>query len=421
MTGSARTKETRCRVCPWLWGLFIVIAVGAAFWYARNPPATNAQQGFRPRGISGMATPVRVADAVPGRIPYIIQAIGTVAALNTVTVRSRVDGELINVLFEDGQFVQAGDLLARIDPRSYQVQLDEALGRQAQNAAQLRNAQRDLQRYRQLFEQQSIARQVLDAQEAQVQQLQGTRRSDQAAVDKARLQLEYTRITAPISGRLGLRRVDQGNLVSAGTADGLVTIAQITPIAVLFTIPQAQLPDVVAQMRPEQALRVTVHDREDSHLLAEGRLTALDNLIDVTTGTLRLKAQFDNTDQTLFPNQFVNVRLHVSALDAPVTIPVAATQYGSTGAFVYRVSADNTVTMQPVVLGRDDGARIAVVSGLQAGDRVVVEGTDRLRDGVRVEVRHQAPEDAASPPNPSARTRPEGIPMRSTRPTDRAA
>jgi len=408
MAESAAPKKPRCRICPWLWGLGLVAAVGIVVWVTQYPPATNPQQqAFQPRGMAGMTTPVRVASAAPARIPYVIEAIGTVTAFNTVTVRSRVDGELQAVLFEDGQSVTQGTLLARIDPRTYQVQLDEALGRQKQNAAQLENARRDLQRYQRLFEQNSIARQVLDAQAAQVQQLRGTQQSDQAAVDRARLQLEYTRITAPISGRLGLRRVDQGNLVS-GT-DVLVTIAQTQPIAVLFTVPQAVLPDVLAQTG--QNLMVEVYDRENTRKLATGTLMALENEIDTATGTLRLKARFDNTDQTLFPNQFVNVRLLVNTWDAAVAIPVAAAQYGSVGEFVYLVQDDNTVQMRPVVLGRSDGVQIAVTSGLNAGDRVVIEGTDRLRDGVRVSP-HEDAMDAASKP---AAAPPDGDPRPNAR------
>jgi len=421
MAESAASQKPRCRICPWLWGLGLVAAAGVVTWITQYPPAAKPQQqAFRPGGMAGMATPVRVATAAPARIPYVIEAIGTVTAFNTVTVRSRVDGELQAVLFEDGQFVERGTLLARIDPRTYQVQLDEALGRQKQNAAQLENARRDLQRYRRLFEQNSIARQVLDAQESQVQQLQGTQQSDQAAVDRARLQLEYTRITAPISGRLGLRRVDPGNLVSG--SDVLVTIAQTQPIAVLFTVPQAVLPDVLAQR--SQTLRVDIHDRENTRPLATGALMAFDNEIDATTGTLRLKAQVDNENQTLFPNQFVNVRLLVNTLDAPVAIPTAAAQYGSVGEFVYLVRDDNTVQMRQVVLGRGDGERIAVVSGLHAGDRVVVEGTDRLRDGVRVQSRDGAMDaaanPAAAPPDGDQHTKAGPIP-RQPRPRNRAS
>jgi len=411
MAESATLEKPRCRICPWLWGLGLVIAVGGAVWLAQQPPAASGQPGFAQRRLSGASTPVRVATAAPARIPYVISAIGTVTAFNTVTVRSRVDGELQEVLFEDGQSVNAGDLLARIDPRAYQVQLDEALGKQAQNVAQLANARRDLQRYQTLFEQNSIARQVLDTQQAQVQQLQGLQKSDQAAVDRARLQLDYTRITAPISGRLGLRRVDPGNLVSAGGADGLVTIAQTQPIAVLFTIPQAQLPDVLAQTG--HTLTVEVYDREGSRRLATGELMALDNEIDTATGTLRIKARFANTDQTLFPNQFVNVRLLVHTLDAPVAIPVAAAQYGSAGEFVYRVRDDDTVEMRRVAFGASDGERMAVNAGLAVGDRVVIEGVDRLRDGAAVQVMEDAsatPRDAL-PPQANA-PRPPGAPAR---------
>jgi len=385
MAESAESEKPRCRICPWLWGLGLVIAVGVALWLVQQSPAASGQPGFGQRRMPGASIPVRVATAAPARIPYVISAIGTVTAFKFVTVRSRVDGELQEVLFEDGQSVKAGDLLARIDPRVYQVQLDEALGKQAQNVAQLANARRDLQRYQRLFEQNSIARQVLDTQQAQVQQLQGLQKSDQAAVDRARLQLDYTRITAPISGRLGLRRVDPGNLVSAGGTDGLVTIAQTQPIAVLFTIPQAQLPDVLAQA--DHTLTVEVYDREGSRRLATGELMALDNEIDTTTGTLRIKAQFANADQTLFPNQFVNVRLLVHTLDAPVAIPVAA--------------------------AASDGERMAVNSGLAAGDRVVIEGVDRLRDGAAVQIMEDAntpprdalPPQATAPRAPSASAR----------------
>jgi len=399
MAESAESRKSRCRICPWLWGLGVAAAVGGALWIGQQPPAASVQPAFGQRAMSGMRAPVRVATVAPARIPYVIQAIGTVTAFNTVTVRSRVDGELQEILFEDGQSVTAGTLLARIDPRAYQVQLNEALGRQAQNTAQRNNAQRDLERYRRLYAQQSIARQVLDAQEAQVQQLQGLQQSDQAAVDRARLQLEYTQITAPISGRLGLRRVDQGNLVSAGASDGLVTIAQTQPISVIFTIAQAQLPDVLAQAT--HPLTVEVYDRQDTHKLATGELMALDNEIDTATGTLRLKAKFANADHMLFPNQFVNVKLHVSSQDAPVAIPAAAAQYGSVGEFVYLVRDDDTVQMRRVVLGRGDGEHIAVVAGLDVGDRVVIEGTDRLRDGVRVQVRGDAAQNTAPEDRPA--------------------
>jgi len=431
MAESAESAKPRCRICPWLWGLGILAAVGGAWWVAQQPPAAR-EPAFGRRAMQSMTTPVRVATAAPARIPYVIQAIGTVTAFNTVTVRSRVDGQLQEILFEDGQPVSAGDLLARIDPRPYQVQLDEALGKQAQNAAQLANAQRDLQRYRRLFEQNSIARQVLDAQQAQVQQLQGLKQSDQAAVDRARLQLEYTRITAPISGRLGLRRVDQGNLVSAGANEGLVTIAQTQPISVLFTIPQGLLPDVLA--RTDQTLTVDAYDREDARRLATGELMALDNEIDTATGTLRLKAKFANADPMecsepverencskhpmLFPNQFVNVRLHVDTLDAPVAIPAAAAQYGSVGEFVYIVRADDIVEMRRVTFGRGDGERIAVVSGLDAGDRVVIEGADRLRDGTRVQV-HDADAGRTSPDDAPPRAQDDVTPQASASGTPR--
>ncbi|WP_353173249.1 MdtA/MuxA family multidrug efflux RND transporter periplasmic adaptor subunit [Paracandidimonas soli] len=398
-----------CRICPWIWAALILLAVGAVAWYENKPAAPQAPGGmFGMRGMSSMAVPVQVADVQPARIDYTIRAIGTVTAFNTVAVRSRVDGELQQIAFEDGQYVNEGDLLAQIDPRPFQVQLDQALGQQSQNAAQLLNAQRDLQRYRQLYKQNSIARQVVDTQEAQVQQLLGGQRSDEAAVSNARLQLEYTRITAPISGRLGLRRLDKGNLISAANADGLVTITQIQPISVLFTVPQAQVPDVMAQLRQGHALTVDLYDQEGSRKLASGELMSLDNQIDAGTGTLKLKARFGNEDESLFPNQFVNVRLRVSVEDAPVTVPVGAVQHGSIGAFVYVVTPESTVTVRRVVTGRSNGERIAISSGLEAGERVVLEGTDRLREGSTIIVPGQDAQEAQAngvPPAQGARPR----------------
>lgn len=371
----------------WLWLLIIVIAlVGGYWWFSGSkvldkPAAGRSGHG----GMMGMAVPVRLATAKVGPINHVLRAIGTVNAFNTVVIRSRVDGELNKVLFEDGQKVDVDTLLAEIDPRSYQVQLDQALGQQKQNAAQLENAKRDLQRYQQLHKQNSIAKQQLDAQAALVQQYLGSQKSDQAAVDNARLQLSFTQITAPISGRLGLRRLDQGNMVNASNADGLVTITQTQPISVVFTLPQAELPDVLQQMGKQQALVAEVYDSTGLHKTAVGQLMSIDNQIDVTTGTVKLKAQFPNDDESLFPNQFVNVRLNLGATDS-LYVPSIAVQQSSTGPFVYRVDDQNKVYIQPVITGRTDDDRVAIVSGLEEGQRVVVEGTDRLREAAVVQV-----------------------------------
>src|SRR5690606_6620383 len=263
-------------------------------------------------------------------------------------------------------------------------------------AAQLESARRDLERYRLLQRQNSIARQQVEQQEALVKQLEGTRVSDQAAVDSAGLQLSYTRIVAPISGRLGLRKVDQGNMVTASDTEGLVTITQTQPISVEFTLPQSEAVDVLAQMRAGETLSGVLYDQNDVNELARGQLMSVDNQIDVATGTLRLKARFDNEEERLVPNQFVNVRLVVSRQDA-LAVPTAAVQVGSIGGFVYVVDEKNTVHIQRIVPGRVDGARTGVVEGLELGQQVVVEGTDRLREGGTVEVISVDGTDVAAP------------------------
>lgn len=377
----------------WLWILIVVLALAGGYWffYGKSPSgtsATSAPQGRsagRGAGMMGMATPVRVATVASGPVNHTLKAIGTVTAFNTVIVRSRVDGELQKIAFEDGQKVAAGDVLAEIDPRPFQVQLDQAIGQQQQNIAQLQNAQRDLQRYQQLYKQNSIAKQQLDAQAALVQQYQGSSKSDQAAVDSAKLQLSFTKIVAPLSGRLGLGRLDQGNMINASNADGLVTITQVQPISVVFTLPQAELPDVLRQLRAGNTLVTELYDSSDATQIATGQLVSVDNQIDVATGTVKLKAQFANDDEALFPNQFASVRLQVGATDS-LFVPTIAIQQGSTGAFVYRVEANNTVHIQRVVTGRVDQGKVAIVSGLELGQRVVTEGTDRLREGANVQV-----------------------------------
>src|SRR5690606_21400509 len=395
------THRSGQRRWPWLVLVLVLLAVGA-YWFAGR--GAGSSTGGRPAsGVNRMAamanmkTPVRVATVQQGPIQHTLKAIGTVTAFNTVTVRSRVDGELQKIFFSDGQKVNAGELLAQIDPRTYQVQLDQALGQQKQNEAQLKNAQRDLQRYQLLFKQNSIAKQQVDAQAALVQQFLGSRKSDQAAGDSARLQLDFTRITAPISGRLGLRKVDEGNMVNASNPDGLVVITQTQPISVVFTLPQAQLPEVAAQVRAGKTLAVALYDSADVRRLASGELVSIDNQIDVATGTVRLKARFANEDESLFPNQFVNVHLHVDTADSLV-IPSVAIQQGTIGAFVYAIDDENKVHIQAIQTGRVDGELTGVVAGLQAGQRVVTEGVDRLREGAKVDI---VSDDAAAVAAPS--------------------
>ncbi|QIM48703.1 MdtA/MuxA family multidrug efflux RND transporter periplasmic adaptor subunit [Pusillimonas sp. DMV24BSW_D] len=384
MSQSEKARVSRRR--GWVW-LIVLLAVAAGMYFYLNRSDTANQSGLPGmRGMRDMAVPVRTATATESSVQVVLPAVGTVTALNTVTVTSRVEGELEAVLFAEGQKVQAGDMLARIDPRPYQVALDQALGQQAQNQALLENAQRDLRRYEQLFKQNSLARQQLDTQRALVQQYQGALVSDQAEVDNARLQLEFAQIKAPISGRVGLRKVDPGNLISAGDTEGLVVITQTQPISVLFSLPQAQLPEVRAQLMNGNTLTTVLYDSTSTRELARGELVSIDNQIDVATGTVRMKAQFPNEDEALFPNQFVNVRLVVNTLENALVIPARAVQQGSIGSFVYRVQEDNTVKVQPIVTGAVQERNVTVLEGLQRGQVVVTEGVDRLRDGAKVEI-----------------------------------
>ncbi|MGV2865436.1 MdtA/MuxA family multidrug efflux RND transporter periplasmic adaptor subunit, partial [Achromobacter sp. AGC39] len=344
---------------------------------AGRPPAA---------AMANLPVPVRIATAAKQDIDIYLKSLGTVTAYNTVTVRSRVSGELVDVQFQEGQQVKAGDVLAQVDPRAFQVALDQARGTQMQNLAQLENARRDLQRYQALFKQDSIAKQQVDTQAALVRQYEGTVKSDQANVDNAKLQLDYARITAPISGRLGLRQVDRGNLVSSADTNGLVVITQTQPISVVFTLPETQLPEVRGEIAAGRTLAVDAYDRADTRRIATGVLETLDNQIDVATGTLKLKARFENADDALFPNQFVNVRLHVLTRKDVTAIPTAAIQQGSAGAFVFLVQPDNTIAVRQVKLGAINNGMVAVNEGLQPGDRVVTEGTDRLRAGAKVEI-----------------------------------
>ena len=383
----------------WLFGLLMVLVVAVLCWWfwpakktaengASAPATAGRNAGSARPGFGGSAepTPVRVADVVTGDFPVYYKALGTVTATNTVNVRSRVAGELIKVNFQEGQRVKAGDLLAEIDPRTYEIALQQAQGTLAQNQAQLKNAQLDLQRYKGLFAEDSIARQTLDTQQALVGQYQGTIQTNQAAVNDAKLNLDFTRIRAPIAGRLGLRQLDIGNLVAANDTSALVVITQVQPITVAFTLPESELTPVLARYRSGAKLTVEAWDRGDTRKQATGVLGSLDNQIDTTTGTLKFKARFENQDEALFPNQFVNVRLLSDTLKGVVLVPSAAVQYGVDGTFVYAMDGTDKVKIRQLKVGATDGSRTVVEQGLAQGDRVVLEGTDRLRDGRRVEV-----------------------------------
>ncbi len=355
---------------------------------------------------------VKTAAAERGELDVRLRAIGTVTPLASVTVRSRVDGELIRLAFKEGDQVRKGTLLAEVDPAPYRVGLAQAEGQLQQNQAQLKNAETELARYRLLFKQDSIARQQVEAQEAMVNQLRGTLKSNQAQVDDARLKLGWTRIEAPIDGRVGLRRVDAGNLISSGDSEGIVSIVQTRPIAVMFTVPERDLATVREEMARGRTLEVEAWDRDDRKPIASGVLRTFDNQIDTTTGTVRLKAEFANTDDALFPNQFVNVRLAVRSIQDAVTIPADAVQFGSRGSYVYVIN-EGKASIRPVALGASDGIKVVVEDGLAGGEQVVLEGLDRLREGSSVIL---ADSDgsmeggARAPGGPGAGMRPAGVP-----------
>jgi membrane fusion protein, multidrug efflux system len=338
--------------------------------------------------------PVAATPAKLGDLQQYISAIGTVTAYNTVTVKSRVDGQLDKVNFTEGQIVKAGDLLAEIDPRPYQVELTQAEGTLAKDLANLENNKILLARDKQLYEQKIIARQDLDNQQALVGQYAGSIESDKGAVDNAKLQLVYSRITSPISGRVGLRLVDPGNIIHATDATGLVVITQLQPIAVDFSIPEDDLPSLETAMKANPRLPVTAWDRDFKHQLAEGVLLTTDNEIDQSTGTIKLKASFPNLDNSLFPNQFVNAKLLINTIPNATLIPAAGLQRSQQGSFVYVIKPDQTVEMRPVTVQATQGEVIAISKGLQVGDVVVTDGVDKLQQGSRVSI-----QTAAIPPS----------------------
>ena len=348
---------------------------------SRTPAAAPARNTSAPAAV-----PVSVATASRTDLPVRLTALGSVTAFNTVTVRPRVDGQLMRVLFQEGQFVQKGELLAEIDPRPFQVQLEQAEGQLARDQAQLANARVDLTRYETLLSEDSIARQNVDAQKSTVAQLEAALKVDQAAIDSARLNLTYSRITAPLSGRVGLRLVDVGNVVSASATTGLVVITQVDPIAVVFTLPEDALSRVLPRIRAGVRLPVDAFDRSGATRLATGSVVTVDNQIDQSTGTVRLKAVFDNRDRALFPSQFVNVQMLADTERAQLLVPAAAVQQGPQGQFVYLVR-DGKAVVQGVQVAEVEAERASIRSGLNAGDVVVTDGIDRLREGSRVEVR----------------------------------
>src|SRR5438876_437530 len=374
---------SRLRRHPYALGsiaLLIVVVGVLAIW--RPWRSTAAAQGGLPASprILVVAAAARTRD-----VGVYLNGLGSVTPLNTVTVGSRVDGELIGVHFQEGQVVRSGDLLAQIDPRPFEAQLTQFEGQLERDQALLDNARLDLTRFQELVKTDAVPRQQLDTQVSLVHQLEGTVKNDQGQIDATKVQLVYCRITSPIAGRVGLRLVDPGNIVHATDTGGLVTITQLQPITVIFTIPEDSIPTVLEQLRRGVRLPVEAYDREYRRKLAEGALLTIDNQVDPTTGTVRLKAQFPNTDNRLFPNQFVNARLLIDVKKEATVVPAVAIQRGARGAFVYVVKPDRTVEARPVTVGFTEGDEASIDTGVRVGEQVVVDGADRLRDGVRVE------------------------------------
>ncbi len=377
---------TRSRRRWWFVAVVLcILAIGAYVYVSRG--------GFRParKGAPVRTMPVVTTPAKKGDIKIYLTGLGSVTPINTVTVKSRVDGELTKVSFREGQVVDGGYLLAEIDPRPFEVQLTQAEGQMARDQALLKNSLVDLERYRVLSAQDSIPKQQLDTQEALVRQYEGAIKVDQGQIDSAKLQLTYSHITAPISGRVGLRLVDPGNIVHASDTNGIVVITQLKPITVIFSIPEDNLPQVLAKLKSGQRLPVEAYDRALNQKLADGSLLTVDNQIDPTTGTVRLRATFPNANNELFPNQFVNARLLVDVKSGMTIVPQAALQRSPQGTFVYAVGADQTARVRPVTVGPSEGDEISIEKGLTPGELVVVEGADRLRDGSKVESQGKGP------------------------------
>ena len=392
---TAVTETTPSKSRWWFWVLILgVIAISV--WYFRGsrpaseaanpaaPGATSRGRGGVGMGMGNFVVPVVVATAQRGDLPVYFNGLGTVTAFNTVTVRSRVDGQLISVAFKEGQFIHEGDLLAQVDPRPFQVQLGQAQGQLAKDQALRKDAEVNLERFKLLFKEGVIPQQQLDTQAALVGQYDGAITSDQSQIDNAKLQLTYSRITAPISGRVGLRLVDAGNIVHANDPNGIVVITQLQPISVLFSLPQDQLPQVSAKLRSGVQLAVEAFDRDDTAKIADGKLLTIDNQIDPMTGTYKLKSIFNNTDNALFPNQFVNVHLLVDTKHNLTIVPAPAIQRGPQGTYVYAVGSDNAVKIRTVTIAQTTGNSVGLSNGLNAGEIVVIDGQDKLQDGSKV-------------------------------------
>ena len=400
---------SRRRGAIWLVLFVVIIGVaGYAVWRASRPASAATRTGADGgagrgggggrgggRGGAGDLVPVVVTNASRSTIPVYLNGLGTVTAYYTVTVKSRVDGQLMKVDFKEGDRVEQGQVLAEIDPRPFHVQLQLAQAALARDQALLVNARLDVERYNHLFERQLIPSQQVDTQAALVEQYQATIKQDEANIENANLQLVYSQVTAPIGGIAGLRLVDPGNIVHAADATGMVVLTQLQPISVLFTIPEDSLPEIRRKLREGNRLRVEAYSRDDSRKLASGALATVDNEIDSSTGTSKLKAVFDNGDNALFPQQFVNIHLLVDSLKNQLAVPNVAVQNGQNGTFVYVVDDQSHVHLRPVRVGITTATTADILGGISDGDRVVVDGTDRLVEGATVRVRSREPDGPA--------------------------
>ena len=372
--------------------LVLLLLVGVVWWNRQGSAPQLAGGGRNAAPMSIMPEVVRKGD-----IGINLNALGTVTSLATVTIRTQISGQLVRVAFKEGDEVKKGDLLAEIDSRPYEATLAQAKGQLARDEAMLKGAEVDLARYQGLAAQNAVPRQTLDTQTALVAQDHGTVEADRAAVKSAEVNLQYCRIVSPLDGRVGLRLVDQGNYVTPGDASGLVVITQLQPISVLFTVPEDNLQAIAKRIQAGAVLPAAAYDRTGARKIADGTLQTFDSQIDQTTGTIKLRAQFSNENRALYPNQFVNIRLLLDTHKDVTTISTSGIQRGVPGTFVYLINADNTVSVRPVQVGATDGNRVEIVSGLTAGDRIVIDGADKLRDGAKINVRPEA--DSASSPD----------------------
>ena len=381
----------------WVWPVIIVVLIaGSIFVYrTRGRSAAAAKGPSAPPAFSVSVTPVQTRD-----MPFYLTGLGSVTAFNTVTVKTRVDGQIVKVNFKEGQFVKEGDLLIEIDPRPYQVALDQANGQYAKDLASQNDAKIDLKRYQTLWQEGVAPRQQLDSQQAVVGQFDGALQADQAQINSAKLNLTYSKITSPISGRVGLRLVDPGNIVHAVDTTGMLVITQVQPIAVIFTLPEDNLLQVIAEMRNRQ-LTVEAYSRDNKTKIADGNLQTIDNQIDQTTGTVKLKSVFPNQDNSLWPNQFVNIRLFLSTKKGAIVIPSAAIQKGSQGDFVYVVKSDSTADVRPIQEDFIEGNIAVITQGLTPGEQVVIDGQDKLQAGAKVNANPVSPARTQQSPSPA--------------------